>query len=171
MRVFSFGLSPRGINLINLSTEPIQLLLSSLSSHCLMPLSGSCMHALTTRFSIHALFIQIYRYMCPYPYMPFGIRRTTHWGVLTPLDPHVQVSELRACEFFRLLIRDAQRSVEYRLTVWGSILLGPLLGSWVFPLWLMSTFCAVHSCITLCILAFALYRWCNIIVILCHILW
>ena len=32
------------------------------------------------------------------------------WGVsLTPLDPHVQVIELRACGFFLLLIRVAQR--------------------------------------------------------------
>jgi len=30
---------------------------------------------------------------------------TTCWGVLTPLDPHVQVLELRACESFQSLIR------------------------------------------------------------------
>jgi len=28
---------------------------------------------------------------------------------LTPLNPHVQISELETCEFSQLLIRDAQR--------------------------------------------------------------
>ena len=43
-----------------------------------------------------------------YPRTPFGIRITTHYGVLTPLDPHVEIPEFGACEFSRLLIRVAQ---------------------------------------------------------------
>jgi len=39
---------------------------------------------------------------------PLGIYHTTRWRVLTLLDLHVQISKLRACRFFRLLIRDAQ---------------------------------------------------------------
>ena len=51
--------------------------------------------------------IQIYRYTCAYPYSPSGFRITTRRGVLTPLDPHVQVLELGACGFSQLLIRVA----------------------------------------------------------------
>ena len=47
--------------------------------------------------------IRIYRYTCVYLCTPLGIRITTHWGVLTPPDPHVQVSELAACGFSQLL--------------------------------------------------------------------
>jgi len=47
----------------------------------------------------------------------------------------------------------------------------PLLGFRVFPLWLWTLICTVYDCIFLCILAFAPIRWCNILVILCHILW
>ena len=53
--------------------------------------------------------IRIYRYTCAYPYSPSGFRITTRRGVLTPLDPHVQVLELGACGFSQLLIRVAQR--------------------------------------------------------------
>ena len=45
----------------------------------------------------------IYRYTCAYLCTPLGIRITTRWGVLTPLYPHVQVSELAASEFSLLL--------------------------------------------------------------------
>jgi len=51
----------------------------------------------------------IYQYTCDSPYTPLGIHHTTRWGVLTPLDMHVQISELGAYGFFWLLIRDAQR--------------------------------------------------------------
>ena len=51
----------------------------------------------------------IYRYMCAYLCTQFGIRITTCWGVLTPLDLHVQISELGTCGFSRLLIKVAQR--------------------------------------------------------------
>ena len=54
-------------------------------------------------------FIRIYWYTCAYPCMPLGIHNTTRLGVLTPLDPHVQVSELGACGFSLLLMKVAQR--------------------------------------------------------------
>ena len=44
--------------------------------------------------TIFMFMIQIYRYTCAYPCSPSGFRITTRRGVLTPLDPHVQVSEL-----------------------------------------------------------------------------
>ena len=43
------------------------------------------------------IMIRFYRYTCAHPCTLFGIRTTTCWGVLTPLDPHVQVLELGAC--------------------------------------------------------------------------
>ena len=52
--------------------------------------------------------IRIYRYTCAYLSTPSGIRITTRRGVLTPLDPHVQVLKLEACGFSQLLIRVAQ---------------------------------------------------------------
>jgi len=50
----------------------------------------------------------IYRYTCAYLNTPSGFRIATRRGVLTPLDPHVQVLELGACGFSQLLIRVAQ---------------------------------------------------------------
>ena len=47
----------------------------------------------------------------------------------------------------------------------------PLFGSRVFLLWLWSSICTIHTCISPCILTFAPYWWCNILVILCHIWW
>ena len=64
-------------------------------------------HARDTVFNAYS-FIRIYRCMCAYLCTPLNIHNTTRWGVLTPLDPHVQVSELGDCGFSRLLIRDAQ---------------------------------------------------------------
>ena len=75
-------------------------------TYCL--LTCSCMSVLTTRFQ-YMFMIRIYRYTCLYPCMPLGIYNTTRWRVLTPLDPHVQISELRAYGFSRMLIRNAQR--------------------------------------------------------------
>jgi len=43
--------------------------------------------------------IQIYRYTCAYLCTPFGISITARWRILTPLDPHVQVSEIGAYGF------------------------------------------------------------------------
>jgi len=61
-----------------------------------------------TRFLMHVYDSDLSILVC-YLCTPFGIRITTHWGVLTPLDPYVQVSELGACEFSRLLIRVSQQ--------------------------------------------------------------
>jgi len=55
------------------------------------------------------IMIQFYRYMWAYLCTPLGIRITTRRGVLTPLDPHVQVLELRACGFSQLLSWEVQR--------------------------------------------------------------
>ena len=48
--------------------------------------------------TVFMFMIQIYRYTCAYLGSPPGFRITTRRGVLTPLDPHVQVLELGACE-------------------------------------------------------------------------
>ena len=86
IRVYLFGLSPRNINLMNLSSSPYNWFCRFCTSHhlmCtshhLMPLSCLvCM--LTTRFSMHAL-NRIYRYTCAYPCTPLGIHHTSRWGV------------------------------------------------------------------------------------------
>jgi len=75
-------------------------------SHHLMSHSYSVL-VLTTWFSMHIL-IRIYRYTCVWPCTSLGIHNTTRWGVMTPLDPHVQVLKFGAGEFI-LLIRVAQR--------------------------------------------------------------
>jgi len=56
----------------------------------------------------YMLMTLIYKFMCVSPCTPLGIHHTTLWGVLTPLDLHVQISEFGACGFSWLLIRDAQ---------------------------------------------------------------
>ena len=77
------------------------------TTHYLM--SRSYIVCLYSQHDFQCMFmIQIYRYTCAYLRTPFGIRITTHQRVLTPLDPHVQISELRACRFSRMLIRDLQ---------------------------------------------------------------
>jgi len=93
-------------------------------------------------------------------------------GVLTPLDPHVQVLELGARGFSWLLTWEVQRqlgSPADHLKLYPS---SPPCAPLEFSLCkLVSAFCTVHSCTSFCMLAFAPIRWCNIIVILCHIWW
>jgi len=65
---------------------------------------------LCSRHDFQCMFIiQIYQYTCVYLCTPFGIIITTCWGVLTPMDSHVQVSELGACRFSQLLTCEVQR--------------------------------------------------------------
>ena len=121
--------------------------------------------------TVFMFMIQIYQYTCAYPYSPSGFRITTRRGVLTPLDPHVQVLELEAVDSPSCWSEWHSGSVDLQQTVQSLILPGPLFGSRVFLLWLGASICTVHTCILLGILAFAPYWWCNIIVILCHIWW
>ena len=87
----------------------INLLLSTYSTMCIpclmsfaiYPPVSACMFS---RHGFQCMFIiQIYRYTSVYLCMPLGISITTRRGVLTPLNPHVQVSELGACGFSQLL--------------------------------------------------------------------
>ena len=52
----------------------------------------SCMLVLMTRFTMHIM-TRFHRYTYAYLCTPFAINITTRRGVLTPLGPHVQVSE------------------------------------------------------------------------------
>ena len=47
----------------------------------------------------------------------------------------------------------------------------PLVGSRVFLLWHWVSFCTVHYCISPLYSRICAYRWCNILIILCHIWW
>ena len=66
-----------------------------------------CVLVFTTWFSIHVYDSNLSIHVC-LSLTLFGIHHTTRWGVLTPLDPHVQIPELETCEFSRLLIKVAQ---------------------------------------------------------------
>ena len=93
----------------------------------------TCSCILCSRHSFQYLLMTwIYRYTCAYPCMPLGIRHTTRWGVLTPLTPYVQILELVDSPSCWLEWRS--ESVDHRQTVWGPILLDPLLGSRTFLL-------------------------------------
>jgi len=90
---------------------------------------------------------------------------------LTPLNLHVQISELGACGFSWLLIRDAQLkrgSSADRLRPYPSRP-SARLSSFLFVTRERLLYCSLV--ISLYILAFAPYRWCNILIILCHMLW
>jgi len=63
---------------------------------------------ITARFLMHAFDSDLSTHVCS----SLGIRHTPRWGVLTPLDPHVQISELETCGFSQLLIKVAQRKHE-----------------------------------------------------------
>ena len=67
------------------------------------PVSCSYDHAMSLPYLIsHAVYL-----LAPARHLAFV--SPLAWGVLTPLDPHVQVLELGACGFSQLLIRVAQR--------------------------------------------------------------
>ena len=71
---------------------------------------STCFVCLRSRHDFQCMImIRFYRYTCAYLCTPSGILITTRWGVLTPLDPHIQVSKLGACRFSQLLIRETQR--------------------------------------------------------------
>ena len=97
--------------LVFYSTSFLLLSYLTMSDPCLIPFAVYLLvpACLCSRHSFQGMFmIQIYRYTCAYLYSPLGIHITTHQGVLTPLDPHIQVSELGTCGFSGMLIRVAQ---------------------------------------------------------------
>jgi len=63
---------------------------------------------LTMWFSMHAFDSDLLIHACLFLHATWH-SSPTYWGVLTPLDLHVQISEFGACGFSPLLIRDAQR--------------------------------------------------------------
>ena len=124
--------------------SPYNWLCHFYTSHYLMPLSCSCMDVLTLRFSMYAFCTQIYRYTCAYPYTPFGIRHTTRWGVLTLLDPYIQISEL--VDSSGCWSEWRSESVNHWQTIWSPIIQALLLDSRIFLFWLWAFFCTVHYC-------------------------
>ena len=70
----------------------------------------SSMPVLTTRFSIHALLIRIYQYMCACPCMPHGIHHTTHWGVSD--SPGSSCPDPRAWSLWILPVADQRCTAE-----------------------------------------------------------
>ena len=66
------------------------------------------MFVLTIQFSMHIYDSDLLIHVC-LSMLTIWHHITTHRGVLTPLNPHVQVLELGAFGFSQLLIRVAQR--------------------------------------------------------------
>jgi len=73
-----------------------------------MSYSYSCVLVLTMRFSMHVYDLDLSMHVCLFMHATWH-SDITRWGVLTLLDPHVQVSKLRTSGFSLLLIRVAQR--------------------------------------------------------------
>ena len=100
------------LSLVFYSTSLLPLSYYTMSFPCLISLAiylpaSVC---LCSRDGFQCMFmIQIYWYTYAYLCSPLGTRITTRRGVLTPLDPHIQVLELGAGGFSQLLIRVAQR--------------------------------------------------------------
>ena len=99
--------------------------------------------------------IRIYRYTCVWLCMPLGIHHTTRWGVSDSPGSASPNPGAKSLWILRLLIRDAKwkrGSSADRLRPYP---FKPPIQLSSFPLWLVSTFCFVHTCVSLCILAFA----------------
>jgi len=104
------------------------------SYHSLLDVSFmSGMSMLTTQFSMHVYDSDLLIHV-GLSLHAIGIHHTTRWGVLTPLDPYVQILKLGACGFSWLLIKDAQRKRGSSTDHLTPILPGPLLISRVFLL-------------------------------------
>jgi len=114
--------------LVFYSTSLLLLSYYTMSIPCLISLAiylpaSAC---LCSRYSFqYIIMIQFYRYTWAYLCTPLGIHITTRRGVLTPLDPHVQVLELEVCGSSQLLTWEVQRSMDLQQTVWSPILPGP----------------------------------------------
>ena len=119
----------------------------------------------------YMLMTWIYWYTCVYPCTPFGICIIARWGVVTPLDPHVQITKLETCEFSQLLIRVAQqkrgssanRLKPYPFRPHVRLSSSPYVTR-QRPLYYSYLYIPLYSRIYA-------YRWCNILVILCLIWW
>ena len=163
-----FFVCPRGINLMNLSTESVQLILSLLYifTWCLFHVRV-CI--LTTRFSVHAFDLDLSIHAC-LSLTPRSIHHTTCWEVLTPwtcmfrswsLDhgglPGDQscvavASWISSWPSLALSFQAPCSSLEFFFyNLWASFVL------FILYIYLYSRICT--------------YRWCNILIILCHILW
>jgi len=116
------------------------------------------------------LLIRIYRYTCACPCMSLGIHHTTHWEVSDSAGP--TCSDLRVWSLWILSVADQGCAAKHgssadhpecfpfrppaRLLSFLFVTRERLLyGSWLY-IFLYSRICA--------------YPWCNILVILCHIL-
>jgi len=128
----------------------------------------SYMLMLTIRFSCSLT--RIYRYTCAYLCTPLGIHRITHWGVLTPLDLHIQILELGLWWTSWWSELRTGRVMDQQLTVLSPILPGPCSSLWF-------SFCNSWAYFVLFILVYLFvfshlcHWWCDVLVILCHILW
>jgi len=87
MRVSLFGLSSRGINLMNVWFSRF------CTFHHLMPHSCSCVLVLTTRFPIHSLWFRFIDTRVPIYAYYLAFTTPLVGEFLTPLNPHVKILE------------------------------------------------------------------------------
>ena len=118
MRVFLFGLSPRGINLMYLSTEPVQLVLSCLFISLLDALF--MFGCICSRQGFQCiLLIQIYRYIVLVP--------ACHLAFIIPLVGEFWLSwicmfrprSLKLVDCSSCWLEMCRESVDHRQTVWS----------------------------------------------------
>ena len=133
MMVFLFGLSPRSINLINISTELVQLILLHLFiSSCDVLFMFGCIWSWHNFQCI--LLIQIYRYTCACPCTLLGIHHTTRWGAFwLPWILMFRSQSLELVDSLGCWSKMLNWSVDHRQTVWNLILLDPLVRLSSFP--------------------------------------
>jgi len=143
-----------------------QLYISSLTVS--LPLLYACTH---DTFFNTCLSIQIYRYTCACLCTPLGIYHTTRWEVLTPLNLHVQILDLGPWWTSWWSESHSDSVMDQQLTIHSHILPGTptRLSSFPFVTHEHILYCS-YSYISLYSHIYA-YRWCNILVILCHVLW
>ena len=168
MRVSLFGLFLRCTSLMGPWPKRIQsiLLISALRGiSCFMMLM---LYPFIYAFPCVLTLLSSVLDTCTHPASPLGfLSHSPGEFHLTPLDSHVQVMELGACQNLERVDSPScwsewrNGSVDLQQTVQSPILPDPLLGPRVLLLWLWASFCTVHTCTSLCILAFVPYWWCK----------
>jgi len=101
----------------------------------------SCMPVFMTQISMYALLIRIYRSTCACPCTPLDIHHTTRLGFWLPWICMFRSQRLEPVDSPGCWLVMRSGNVDHRQTVWGPIFSGPLLGSRVFLLRLVSAFC------------------------------
>jgi len=145
MRVFLFGLSPRGINLMNLSTEPVQLILSPLfipSIGALFLFMCACTH--DTVFIACSFDSDLLIHIC---LSLLATWHSPHHSLGSSDSPGSLCLDLRVWSLWILPVTDQSSATEMWIIGRPSEASSfEALGSRIFLLWLWAFFCTDHYC-------------------------